>query len=308
MRFRSCCAALSYFLLILLGLLITEPCRLSFAQECCSEQSSNLPDSQSLDPDPTLEEEMLALTNQHRIRNGLQALVVDEALSQIAREHSSGMSQQGFISHSQPLGNLKVRMSRAGYHYEIARENVATAPTLQTAQNAFTESPAHESNILANDITRVGIGIARCPSPYGRQLYITEIFANPRKEYQPALVEQVLAGRVDELRQNGAGSMVLDPDLEKMASNSLLSISMPYKKEELQNLLTASANGLQDDGRQKLARLKANVQLLHNPRNLTIPNETRDGQALMYGAAIRQVTDSQNQAAYLVLTLIGFSN
>ena len=128
MRFRSCCAALSYSLLILIGFLILEPCRLSLAQECCSEQLSNLPELQHFNPEPILEQEMLALTNQHRIRNGLQALVMDEALSQIAREHSLGMSQQGYISHSQPSGNLKIRMSRAGYHYEIARENVATAP------------------------------------------------------------------------------------------------------------------------------------------------------------------------------------
>jgi hypothetical protein len=306
MRYRSRSAALLYFLLIS-GFLFLNPCRLSIAQECCSEQLSNMPNTARFSPEPTLEQEMLSLTNQHRIGRGLQPLVMDDALSQIARKQSLGMLLQGFISHSQPLGNLRVRMTRAGYSYEVARENVATAPTIEKAQNALTESPRHESNILASDVTRVGIGVAQCPLPFSRQLYITEIFATPLKEYPPVVVEQMLANRVDEMRQSGAGSMLLDPALERLASSSLLSISMPYKKDELQNLLTASANELQDESRKELSRVQANVQLLHDPKSLAIPNQVRDGQARTYGAAIRQVKDSQNQTAFLVLTLIGFS-
>jgi uncharacterized protein YkwD len=307
MRSRSTPIALLCFIFILNGCLIPSLCQPAIAQDCCSEQPSNHLSTVSFSPEPTLEQEMLALTNQHRIQRGLQELVLDDALSQIAREQSLGMLQQGFISHLQPSGNLKARMTRAGYPYEVARENVATAPSLDRAQNALVESPVHESNILASDVTRVGIGIARCPMPSGRQLYITEIFATPRREYAKAAVEEILVTRVDELRQNGAGSMTPDPALEKLASDSLLSISLPYKKGELQSLLTVSAGELEDESKKELSRVQANVQLLHNPKSLVIPNQIRDGQARSYGAAIRQVMDGQNQTAYLVLTLIGFS-
>jgi len=246
----------------------------------------------------------LLLTNQHRTLNGLPELALDEALTRIAREHSEGMAQQGFISHNLPMGDFRSRMVRAGYLHETARENVATAPSVVRAQRALIESPDHESNILAADVTRVGIGIARCPDRYSRQLYITEIFAAPRREYQPENVQEMLATRVNELRQNGAGSMFADPELEKIAFRSLQSISIPYKREELREMLSNSARELES---RDLAKLQANVQLVHNPNKISIPNYAPEGQARSYGAAVRQVTDGQNQAAFLVLTLIGIS-
>jgi uncharacterized protein YkwD len=254
-----------------------------------------------------LENELLTLTNQHRIRQGLQELIPDDALAAIAREHSRGMAQQGFISHDLPSGDLATRMDRAGYSHEVARENVARAQTVTGAQYALINSPAHESNILANDVTRVGIGIVRFPPPLSKQLYITEIFASPRDVYPPAVVQKLLASRVDQLRQSGAGSMLPDPVLEKMASRSVLSLNVPLKREELQSLLAASANELQQNGDAELSRVEINVQLLHNPNNLKVPAQGREGQARMYGSAVRQVMDSHNQTAFLVLTLIGFT-
>ena len=83
------------------------------------------------------------------------------------------------------------------------------------AQRALIESPEHDNNILADDVTRVGIGIAHCPDPLSRKLYITEIFAIPREEYQPESVQETLISRIDDLRQNGAGSMIPNPELEE---------------------------------------------------------------------------------------------
>ena len=63
---------------------------------------------------------------------------------------------------------------------------------------------------------------------------------------------------------------------------------MPYKKEELQDLLTASAGELPNAENLGLSRVQANVQLLHNPKNLSILNHALEGQARSYGAAVRQ--------------------
>jgi uncharacterized protein YkwD len=306
MPYRALGILMMHYLLFI-GFLAVGTSSLSIAQECCSEKLVSLQKTTDFAAYPTLEQELLALTNEHRLLKGLPPLSLDDSLTQIARQHSQGMADQGFISHSLPLGDLRSRMARAGYPHEVARENVASAPTIIKAQNALTESPGHERNILANDVTRVGIGIARCPFPSSRQLYITEIFASPREEYRAEMIEEVLVNRVDELRQNGAGTMLLDPVLEKLASRSLQSINMPYKREELQDLLTASAGELPNAENLGLSRVQANVQLLHNPKNLSIPNHAREGQARSYGAAVRQVTDGQNQPTFLVLTLIGIT-
>ncbi|MBN1569896.1 MAG: CAP domain-containing protein [Acidobacteria bacterium] len=298
---------LSLYFLIFSGFPPIGICNLSIAQDCRTQKFLNNKEITNYSAEPTLEYEMLALTNQHRLLKGLPSLVMDIELTQIARRHSQDMACQGFISHSLPSGNLKSRMVQAGYQHEIARENVATAPSVIQAQNALIESPGHESNMLAEDITRIGIGIARCPEPFGRQLYITEIFASPRKAYQAETVEKVLETRVDELRQNGAGEMSPDPLLEQLASRSLRSITMPYKREQLQQLLTTSAAELPYVANLDLSRLQASVQLLHNPKNLSLPNHAQDGQARSYGASVRQVTDGRNQPAFLVLTLIGLT-
>lgn len=296
-----------FFLSVLFisGFAFLGACGPLIAQDCCPEGAIYQPETPDLEVNPALEQELLALVNQHRMDNGLPALSLDSTLTQAAREHSHGMANQGFISHNLPFGNLKARLAKAGYLHEIARENVASAPSLIRAQNALIQSPGHESNLLATDVSQIGIGIARCPSPYSNQLYITQIFASPRDEYRAEMVQEALATRVDALRQNGAGAMTLDPDLEKIASHSLLSIRMPYKSEDLRNLLTSSADELPDAEKVRLSRLRANVQLVHNPKHVNIPNYAAEGQARSYGAAVRQILDGRNQSAFLVLTLIG---
>jgi uncharacterized protein YkwD len=260
-------------------------------------------------PEGGLESELLALTNQNRLRQGLQALTPDEALTRIAREHSAGMAQQGFISHELPSGDLRTRMTGKGYRYLTARENVASARSVVNAQDALMQSPSHKDNILAADVTRVGIGIVRCPPPYEKELYITEIFASPRDDYQPAEVHNTVLGRVEDLRRNGAGALIADPLLERLASDSVLSLKVPVQREELRNVVANSAGELQRNGRTDISRVDVSVQLLRDPKNLSLVNRARIGQQPhVFGTAVRQVVDSRNEPAFLVLTLIGFTN
>jgi hypothetical protein len=95
--------------------------------------------------------------------------------------------------------------------------------------------------------------------------------------------------------------------LESLASRSVSSLEIPVKREDLQRLLADSAGELIKHGRTDLSRLEIAVQLLHNPQNLRIPDPAEEKGAGMFGTAIRQVTDDQNRAAFLVLTLIGFT-
>jgi len=296
-------------LLFAAGVLISGPCWDSLVRECFAEGIANPPTATVPDAAQNLERELLTLTNQHRIGQGLQPLAQDEALAQIARSHSTGMAQQGFISHHLPSGNLKERMNRAGYRHEIARENVANAPTVYMAQDALVASPGHERNILAKDVSRVGIGVVRRGPPDHEELYITEIFASPREEYQLAAVRDMVVSRVNELAYENGGEFVLpDPALEKLASLSVLSVDMPFKREQLQRLLADSAAELRNEGVPPLSQVGLDVQLVYNPKNLKVPKQVREGQARTFGTAVRQVVDRGNQPAFLVLTLIGHTS
>jgi hypothetical protein len=275
--------------------------------ECRSEELSTLNDTSDPHIDGAGEQELLAILNQERIHHGLSPLDADEALSRIARAHSYDMAQQGFLSHDQPTGNLQIRLNHAGYIYETARENLASSRTVVKAHKALLKSPPHKRNILATDVTRVGIGIVRYLDPCDGYLYITEIFTTPREKYESSMVQSLLENRVKEIRQGGGGEMDPDPLLDKLASSSLQSLNVRYDKTELQNLLAASANEWQKNGATGLSRLEVNVQLLHNPKNLSVPASTREGRAQAYGSAVRQVVDDQNQPAFLVLTLLGIT-
>ena len=294
------------FCLSLIGLWASlGPLRFLDLPECRAAGFLMPRESISFDSESTWEQQLLAITNQHRIRQGLPPLILDEALMRVAREHSFDMALQGFISHDLPSGNLQTRLNRAGYLYDVARENVASSRTVFRAHGALLRSPAHKSNIIAEDVTHIGIGVVRYPYPCDQYLYVTEVFATPREEYRPSMVQDQLENRVQALRQQGGGAMDPDPLLDQIASRSLLSLSNPYDRTELRSLLAASANELRENGKSDLSRLEVNVQLVRNPKNLNIPASNREGQAQTYGAAVRQITDNRNQPAFLVLTLIG---
>ena len=109
---------------------------------------------------PDLEAQMLALVNQERANAGLAALVLDPALSEVARRHSADMLARGYFAHTSPEGHdLADRLAAAEITYRIAGENLALAPTLQLAHTGLMNSPEHRENILRPAFGRVGIGI-----------------------------------------------------------------------------------------------------------------------------------------------------
>lgn len=251
------------------------------------------------------EQQLLVSVNRERKKQGLRPLDFDAELMALAREHSEEMANQGFISHDQPSGNLQTRMYRAGYLFEVAKENVASSQTVTGAHTALLNSPPHKMNILSTDVTRIGIGVVHRPSPCGRYLYITQLFATPRDAYQPEVVQDMVKDRIRDLQLRGDGTMHPDPTLEKLASHSLLSLKTPYNRTDLRNLLKASASELKEQGETGLSRLEVSVQLLHDPKKLSLPPSRDSRKTRRYGTAVRQITDKRNQPAFLVLTLLG---
>jgi uncharacterized protein YkwD len=171
----------------------------------CSQSEFEEQVAEQFTVEKQFESRMLEQTNHYRIQNGLQTLGIDDALTEIAREHSREMAWMGFISHDLPSGNVSVRMIRAGYSHDMARENVARSGSLSWAYNALLQSPSHHENIVAADITKIGIGIVRAPGSCNRMLYITEIFANPRPARMP---RQISRAQTDNSRQNSSESPV----------------------------------------------------------------------------------------------------
>lgn len=117
---------------------------------------------------------MLKLLNQDRKNNGLPELVLDPALSDVARAKSCDMRDNRYFAHESPTyGRVAEMLRHFGYAFTAAGENIAHHATVEKAQAAFMSSDGHRRNILSSSWSRVGIGI--CTDADGF-VYVTQIF------------------------------------------------------------------------------------------------------------------------------------
>lgn len=107
-----------------------------------------------------LENRMLAMVNNERIKNGLRPLKGDPEMTKVARAHSQDMFARGYFAHESPDGKDPFdRMKESGVTFRTAGENLALAQSLEIAHNNLMNSPGHRANILNPSFGRVGIGI-----------------------------------------------------------------------------------------------------------------------------------------------------
>lgn len=106
------------------------------------------------------EQQVVELTNQERAKNGLSALKVDPALSQVAREKSLDMQRNNYFSHTSPTyGSPFDMMKKFGITYRAAGENIAKGQrTPEEVVNAWMNSAGHRKNILSTSFTHIGVG------------------------------------------------------------------------------------------------------------------------------------------------------
>ncbi|MGN0996757.1 MAG: CAP domain-containing protein [Candidatus Ventricola sp.] len=114
------------------------------------------------------------LLNNDRVSYGLPPLALDAELCRIARIKSQDMRDNQYFAHTSPTyGSVRDMLTRFGYAYEAAGENIAHHATVDKAQAAFLSSPGHRRNILSSAYTRFGVGVAVDKSGF---VYLTQIF------------------------------------------------------------------------------------------------------------------------------------
>ncbi|MDE2888768.1 MAG: CAP domain-containing protein [Gemmatimonadota bacterium] len=116
---------------------------------------------------------LMALVNQVRARKGRMRLKWDDELAYAAASHLQDMLAYGSVSHRSPMyGNLTSRLERLNITFEVALENLATAPSLEEAHWHLMLSAEHRRNILDPRLTHIGIAAARERG----QVWVAEIF------------------------------------------------------------------------------------------------------------------------------------
>jgi uncharacterized protein YkwD len=146
------------------------------------------------------------LLNAEREARGLSILAWDERAATVAKAHSEDMIANNFVGHVSPrTGDAAARFERAGINGIVVRENVARGYGPKGIHESLMNSPGHRANLLAADVTHVGIGVvfgepessaANAPRP----VFLTQNFyAKPGADV-PAKPSSALRDRVDEQR------------------------------------------------------------------------------------------------------------
>jgi uncharacterized protein YkwD len=163
--------------------------------------------------DPSVTPEQIARANflylnEERRARGLPPLEWAENAAVIARAHSQDMLENEFVGHTSPTtGDTTARYVAAGLRMPVIRENVARGYGPKGIHESLMNSPGHRVNILATDVTHVGVGVvvgepetdlvgAARPVLATQNFYRDPKVGAPTKDLAPAL-----QARVDEVRE-----------------------------------------------------------------------------------------------------------
>ena len=124
------------------------------------------------------EQQLLTLLNQSRVARGLQPLISNAGLIELARMKAKDMAEHNYFSHTSPTYGKAVDMVRgAGIDHWIVGENIAITSSASRANTLFMGSSVHRAAMLNRNYTAVGIGMYRSASG---SLYVAEIFIGTR--------------------------------------------------------------------------------------------------------------------------------
>jgi uncharacterized protein YkwD len=128
----------------------------------------------------SIEEQVFGAINQFREEQHLAPLSMAKDLANVARLHSQDMATRNYFDHISPDGNtMRKRVLSFGItNWNRLAENIAMNfghnDPASVAVRGWLNSPAHRQNILDQDLTETGIGVAF--DAKGR-IYLTQLFA-----------------------------------------------------------------------------------------------------------------------------------
>jgi len=124
---------------------------------------------------------MVQLTNAERAKAGLAPLTVNSQLAQAAKEKGSDMLTHDYFAHISPSGVTPwFWISKAGYSYQIAGENLAIDFTeAEDVVAAWMASPSHKENLLRPEYTETGLAVVTGEFQGGTSTIVVHMFGKP---------------------------------------------------------------------------------------------------------------------------------
>ena len=133
------------------------------------------------------------LTNGERQSQKLNILTVNPILNKAAEMKANDMAVKGYFAHTSPEGKTPwFWLQTVGYDYQYAGENLAVNfSDSKDVTDAWMNSPTHKANIIKENYTEIGTGIATGMYEGKEAIFVAQVYANPNPNLIPKIVTQV---------------------------------------------------------------------------------------------------------------------
>ncbi|MFJ4868405.1 sigma-70 family RNA polymerase sigma factor [Streptomyces sp. NPDC088757] len=122
----------------------------------------------------SVEEQVIALVNAERAKEGCGAVTGNSLLARAAQGHSDDMAARDFFDHTNPDGaGPGERVTATGYGWSTYGENIARGQqTAEQVMESWMNSPGHRANILNCSFKELGVGLHTGDGgPYWTQVF-----------------------------------------------------------------------------------------------------------------------------------------
>ncbi|MGE0023295.1 MAG: CAP domain-containing protein [Hyphomicrobium sp.] len=137
---------------------------------------------------PTVETQIIAMTNAYRGRQGLGAVKANANLTKAARAYAKYLADTGTFSHTADGREAGDRITSAGYQWCLFGENLAlhldsrgfeALALAEKSVEGWINSPPHRANLVAPGVTEIGVGVAQAPDEDPKYISV-QLFARPQ--------------------------------------------------------------------------------------------------------------------------------
>lgn len=134
-------------------------------------------------------EELIGLTNEKRVQNGLSPLILNQELVSAATAKGADMLARDYWAHVAPDGAEPWKFfTEAGYKYRFAGENLARDfSSAGSAVEAWMASPSHRENMLSEKYKEVGLAVVEGDLAGVDTTIIVSLFGTRYQDTVPAV-------------------------------------------------------------------------------------------------------------------------
>jgi len=127
--------------------------------------------------------DIVSITNNARISNGLKPLSTNTNLDLAAQDKLQHMADNNYFAHLSPTGTTPwFWIKKNNYSYIFAGENLAAGfNNASDIVNAWLNSPSHRANLLSSKYTEVGIAIGQTSIDGASGVIVVQMFGSPSR-------------------------------------------------------------------------------------------------------------------------------